>query len=507
MGQVKIKIMSDPYARSITFQRWDEGWVPITYETNPNSRLLSDDLVRGFFPFKAKRIVDIIVDEYQVGDTPVSLVFEGADDEYNELAAVCSAEGYCDKVVIDRGERSLPNARDVLPAIVEVFRGVRPLVDECVLEKERVAANLEKFYDVSSDVIPICVLGNYSAGKSTFINALIGCELLPKGDVPVTSKVYQIRRSRRNDRGSIGFHCGDDSILLEFDQDGMACCQIPGHDPLGKAISEAVSGLEEANLVRTMNRVLEVLNDPEGPEAVSDRIDIEVPFCKSDTWGRDNEFVIFDTPGSNSASNADHLRVLKDAMDGLSNGLPLYIATYDSLDSKDNVELYGEISRIDAIDERFAMVIVNKADAADLPPKGFGADDVKKTMAMGVPRNLYAQGIYFVSSILGLGSKTGGEFDSDNYAEKFEDQERKYSNPDSRFYKMLYRYNILPDQIRTRTVSESERCGDLILANSGLYCIEREIELFAERYAAYNKCHQSEALFRSIAEITAEEIE
>ena len=153
------------------------------------------------------------------------------------------------------------------------------------------------------------------------------------------------------------------------------------------------------------------------------------------------------------------------------------------------------------------MVIVNKADAADLPPKGFSDGDVKKTMAMGVPRNLYAQGIYFVSSILGLGSKTGGEFDSDNYAEKYEDQERKYSNPDSRFYKMLYRYNILPGQIRSRTVSESERCDDLIFANSGLYCIEREIDLFADRYAAYNKCHQSEMLFRSITEITADEIE
>ncbi len=510
MAETLVKIVSNPYERSMVFQRWDNGWVPITYETNPNSRLLNDELARGFFPFKAKEIVDVILNEYRTGNAPIRIVFEGADDEYLELAAVCETEAYADKVVLERDGRSLPNARDVLPAIVEVFRYIRPLVDECVFKDERIVADLEKFYDVSSDVIPICVLGNCSAGKSTFINALIGCELLPSGDEPVTAKVYQIARSSYADKGTIKFQYLEEGVTLEFGENGLVANGIPGGSALDLRVAEALSGLEEPGLVTSMNRVLEAVNsfrDPDGGTAISDKIDVNVPFCKSNKWGQGREFVILDTPGSNTVSNADHLRVLKDAMTGLSNGLPVYVATYDSLDSKDNVELYGEISQIEAIDERFAMVIVNKADAAALPAKGFDDDDIKKTMAMGVPRNLYAQGIYFVSSILGLGSKTKGVFASDYYAERFEDQERKYTNPESRFYKTLYRYNILPGQIWDRTVRESEACDDLLYANSGLYCVEREIELFAEKYAAYNKCHQSEALFKGITEATIAEIE
>ena len=42
---------------------------------------------------------------------------------------------------------------------------------------------------LQGDTVPICVLGTYSAGKSTFINALIGQELLPgSAETPVTTK-------------------------------------------------------------------------------------------------------------------------------------------------------------------------------------------------------------------------------------------------------------------------------------------------------------------------------
>ena len=100
-----------------------------------------------------------------------------------------------------------------------------------------------------------------------------------------------------------------------------------------------------------------------------------------------------------------------------------------------------------------------------------------------------------------------GEFISDNYAEKFEDQQRKYVDPSSRFYKTLYRYDILPGQIGRRADRESETCKDLLLANSGLFCIENEIRLFAERYSAYNKCSRSESLLQEIIDITEQEID
>ncbi len=510
MAETKIKIVSNPYTEHVSYYLHDGSqWNEITTASSPNSALLAAKLASGFFPFKAEDIVKIILKEFGDGDR-VSLVFEGSDDEWRELEAICADAAYSDKAIAERAEHHLSNARDILPEIIEVFKEIKPLVDSSVADHTKVSDKIEKFTDVSSDIIPLCVLGNYSAGKSTFINALIGMEILPNGDEPVTARVFQIKRSKDRDRAMIQFNCGENRYVLRFDPDGL----MENKELIGIALYDKVAAKvakSDPGMAAHMNRALQVLNsyqaESEGAKPISDLIRIEVPFSESDPWPHDREFVIFDTPGSNSASNEDHVRVLRTAMDGLSNGLPIFVAEYSSLDSTDNEKLYREIEQIPAIDERFAMIVVNKADAADLPKGGFDEDEVAQVMHWSIPRNLYGQGIYFVSSILGLGAKNDGNFMSDNYAEKFEDQQRKYIDPTSRFYKTLYRYDILPGQISRRTNEESESCKNLLLSNSGLFCVENEIRLFAERYSAYNKCSRSEALLQEIVAITEGEID
>ncbi len=504
MAETIIKIVSNPYKEQTEFLTLDgDEWTSV----NPSSRLHNEKLVKGFFPFKAEDIVKLILKEFG-GTEKIQLIFEGSEDEWLELEAICNNEAFSAQVEAQRAERHLSNARDILPEIIEVFKEVKPLVDNSVADHSKVADQIDKFVDVSSDIIPLCVLGNYSAGKSTFINALIGMEILPNGDEPVTARVFQIKRSKDRDRAMIKFNCADRRYVLRFDPNGLMenkeLVGVPLYDKVAAKVAKADPGMPTH-----MNSALKVLNSYQGGDndkPISDLIKIEVPFAESDPWPHDREFVIFDTPGSNSASNEDHVRVLRTAMDGLSNGLPIFVAEYSSLDSTDNEKLYQEIEQIPAIDERFAMIIVNKADSADLPKGGFDDDEIKQVMGWSIPRNLYGQGIYFVSSILGLGAKIDGEFMSDNYAEKFEDQQRKYVDPTSRFYKTLYRYDILPGQISRRTNTESEACKDLLLANSGLFCVENEIRLFAERYSAYNKCSRSEALLQEIAGITEDEI-
>ncbi len=508
MAEVRIKIQSDPYQEKVQYYSWHGYWREITTSTNPGSGLLGERLVRGFFPFKAEEIVETISKEFGDGGR-IQLVFEGSDDEWQELKSICSDGPCADSFDVERSERYLANARDVLPEIIEVFREIQPLVDDAVSERRKVSEQITKFVDVSSDVIPLCVLGNYSAGKSTFINALIGMEILPNGDEPVTARVFQIRRSKDRDRATIQFSFGDRHYLLRFDLDGLMENRELNGDPFYDDLSLRTTQAGTGMAVQ-MNGALKVINSHRQSgdgRRISDLIRIEVPFSDTDPWPHDREFVIFDTPGSNSASNEDHARVLKEAMEGLSNGLPIFVAEYSSLDSTDNANLYQEIEQIPAIDERFAMIAVNKADSADLPKGGFDDDEITQIMHWSIPSNLYGQGIYFVSSILGLGAKNSGEFISDNYAEKFEDQQRKYVDPSSRFYKTLYRYDILPGQIGRRADRESETCKDLLLANSGLFCIENEIRLFAERYSAYNKCSRSESLLQEIIDITEQEID
>ena len=93
------------------------------------------------------------------------------------------------KIILSSSTSYLENARDVLPEINRIFRNLEPLIIKNIGESNKeIEAQLKRFSDASGDTVPICVLGTYSAGKSTFINALIGQELLPSAETPVTAK-------------------------------------------------------------------------------------------------------------------------------------------------------------------------------------------------------------------------------------------------------------------------------------------------------------------------------
>ena len=179
----------------------------------------------------------------------------------------------------------------------------------------------------------------------------------------------------------------------------------------------------------------------------------------------------------------------------------------DVIDNAVTLESFEDVSRINAIDERFGILVVNKADAARVSSRDF--DDAKRIQIMDwtVPRELHAQGIYFVSSIMGLASKTKGIFANEGYRQAYSAKAGKYYSGRRRGYEALYRLDLAPSQVEARVVRGSEACDDLLLANSGLYCLEREIGIFAERYSIYNKCHEAQSQLREIVDVTSKRIE
>lgn len=509
----KIKIISNPYQKMTVFQCWDEAlkqWHSIDADSNADSKLLCDELCVGFFPFKAKKIIDVIVSEYSVNGEKIEVIFEGTDDEYLELYSICSQDDYSASVKLSKSGRYLENARDILPDVIDIFKELSPLVAESVSDKDKIKRELEKFSDASNDVIPICVIGNYSSGKSTFINALIGYELLPSSDEPTTAKIYKISQSKQPDRATIKFEYDLKSVRIRFNPDSYKFLTDPEENLLAVKLSKILDGIAAEPIPIKLSKVLETINgfaNHEKDEAISDLIEIETPFDNDGLWGKIwNNFVIFDTPGSNSASNIKHYQVLQTALEGLSNGLPIFVSEYDSLDSMDNDRLYQDINNMAELDNRFTMIIVNKADAASLKKTGLSDDDRDRILNLAIPRQLYSGGIYFVSSIMGLGSKNDENFIEEHNAEVFEDQKNKYTDSTSRFYKQLYRYNILPAQIKRKYDMLSERHKNLLYANSGLYSVEQAIETFASIYSHYNKCQQSKLFLGKVIQITFDEI-
>lgn len=502
----KIRIKSNPYKRDIVFaiyQESDGGWKEINEENNPNSKLITDSIKKGFLPFKVKEIVDVLCEEYIAGDEELKLYFEGTADEFIEMEEICNKY---DSIKLEKADVFLQNARDIVPKIRGIFTCVNPIVEKYITSqktKNLIIKNTEKFIDASNDIVPICVIGNYSSGKSTFINALMGMEILPSGDMPITAKVYKIEQTDDDEIPNICFEYKDAKVQVSFGENiEIDATEVEG---LKERLLEIMADVADESVASKMRECLEFINSQK--EEVSDLVEINVGFAESPLKESKNSFVIFDTPGSNTATHREHLEILRDAMKDLSNGVPIYVAEYNTLDSCDNENLYEEIKSISQIDSRFTMIVVNKADSAGLEGDCFDAEKEEAILRQAVPSNLYSGGIYFVSSVMGLGSKNQGKFANDHCDEIFEDNERKYSDPESKRYKSLYKFNIMPEQIKDSIVQASLACDNRILANSGMYALEGEIVNFAEKYSAYDKCNQSDKYIGRIIEAAQDEID
>lgn len=513
MDMKKIKIISNPYKKKITYQEWDEhtaSWENIIAETHPHSKLISKEFENGFFPFKIEKILNQIKKEYYSDEIDsLEIIFEGTRDEFYELKALSQYEGYREYLCASNDDQILENARDILPQIRMIFKEkIFPLVNESISNRQMIQEDLEKFTDASNEIIPICVLGNYSAGKSTFINALIGREILPSAERPTTAKIFKIAQEKE-EKATVRFTYKEEKISVVLKEDTHSI-EPSEENELVKSIESAMNRSSDISIYAKLKNILEIINEYEREKedgSIDDLIEITVPFSKGIWKQTENKFVIFDTPGSNSASNRNHFEVLKKAMTGLTNGIPIFVTKYDQLDTTDNEKLYNAISSMKELDNRFTMIVVNKADTSSLPRDGFSDIDVREIFRQKVPKMMYASGIYFVSSVIGMGYKNNGQFFDEHSAEIYEDNKEKYEDKESKYYKTLYKYNIMPEQMKKNAMEEAEKSEEVILANSGLYTIEQEILSFANKYAAYNKCEQSKLFLENMIEITSTDIE
>ena len=410
-----------------------------------------------------------------------------------------------------RSDVYLENARSILTVTKDLFGTAKPIIEKIVKGDEIVQKNLKKVSDALDDIIPICVFGNYSSGKSTFINALIGSEILPSGGDPVTAKIYEIKRSAALDCARIQFTYGNTDVELSFDDGTYRVTKGNEAEDIITELEKIVRDFSKENLFVVINKTLEFLNaypkDKSSGTDIGSMIRVEAPFSPNGVLGQSqNNFVIFDTPGSNSASNSEHSMVLEEALQGFSNGIPVWVSQYDSIDSEDNAALCNRILNIEALDNRFTMIVLNKADSSELPEDGFTAKQEQNILEYRSVEKMYAAGIFFVSAIMGLGAKNEGTLQDKYYRKIYRRLKEIYINPQDEDYTILYQYNIMPKQIKEELSKSCMNQTNLVYANSGIYCVEREIEDFASKYSAYNKCQMVYSFLDSVITETSRRI-
>lgn len=529
-----IQISSDPYKRKISYAKISGGKaqdIDFSASDMPRSlRLLSTEYSECFFPFKAYEIVDLICDTYRTKSTPVRIRFRGTSEEYEELCAVCDILNSRDPkeeglppVEYERAGEGLANAAEILPKVKENFASIMDIINRALTSsanKRLIEEQREKFDDVSKTEIPICVIGNYSSGKSTFINALVGCEFLPSGDKPMTAKIYEIRCSEQPNVADVKFTLSSgDSVRVKIQGDIPAkprlyprAADISPEDirpeeyrgELADKITRCLDEEKNSPLALRVQSLLGLLNDSD----IDDRVQIRIPFnSDSPLCSREHPYVLFDTPGDNVANHERHIQVLQEALRGMSNGLMLYVTVSNQLHTMSNQQLCDKVKSIPEIDTRFTMVIVNQGDNAD-----FTEYDRKEILDSPIPRTLQPEGIYYVSSVMALGAKTDGNFLKDSNTLIYMQKQAFFRmKPGERFAQMLFGYNIAPTQIETASAQGALRYSEFgdrerVLANSGLWVIEQEIQRFAENYAPYNKCYQSLQFLLRAKEIAQKDI-
>lgn len=510
----KIKINSNPYKQEIKYKTCKENsqeWVDVGLYS-PNGKLREENFRKCFLPFNVKEILEVIDDEYYIETKgAVEILFEGTKEEYYELLKVARAMEFRHKFVISGFKQVLDNAKFILSDTKEVFTNIKPVIEEVAKGELKITRNLAKVSDALDDIVPICVFGNYSAGKSTFINALIGREILPSGGDPVTAKIFKIQNSTQTDVARIKFSHWEDEIELLFEDDSYRVVRGSAGDETLVELDSVFKRKEVNTMNQMVSVALEYINAYERRDSssaeIGNMIELHIAFSKTGVLGSsNNKFVIFDTPGSNTATNDGHIEVLKEALEGFSNGIPVWVSQYEAIDTMDNEALCNNILSIDALDQRFTMIVLNKADVSDLPEKEFSEKQIKNIKEFKSVEKMYASGIFFVSSIMGLGAKSDGVLSDKYYRKIYKLQTDTFTDHEDEDYMELYKYNIMPLQIKEEVIAYSADEKNLVYVNSGLHCIETEIEEFASKYSAYNKCQMVNALLTDVVDKTTEKI-
>ncbi len=437
-----------------------------------------------------------------------------------------------------------------LPAVADIYGYVEEFCNETLdifeqkLEenetkaafRKRRAAFEEYRQSLNKNDVNLCLVGTYSAGKSTFINALIGKRILPESINSETAKMFKImngtvpkvtfflRIGRQEKRIKIIWNEG----LGQFEyKTGLQRIDNASESSLEREIESIASlGLKQHEQLYC---ILKKLNDIPNKEYepgigyINGIIEVTfpIPMCK-----RIN-FTFFDTPGTDSNSD-EHLLILKQALQQQSNSILIVIYEPTKMEGTGNSVLYNLINSFRgpgldgeqnmSIDFARSLHVINQADTRSVNElKLLRTKKVYVTLKEedkiyneeDMEIDLSQERLFFVSSKAAYIAKAiksqieladeriwltnhKAEINNEATPDPFAPQDPAIA-PDCGMY---YRFDKLANadfetkQLILDSETAAAKCDsslDGILEklhiNSGMYAIEQEIMKYAQKYA------------------------
>ncbi|MBE9829321.1 ATP-binding protein [Campylobacter concisus] len=129
----------------------------------------------------------------------------------------------------------------------ELARLINDLNDPSLHISEQIKESLNLLIDTLNEPPLIAVIGQFSSGKSTFLNALLGQDILPSGLTPVTAKAVRLKFAKMP-LLSVKFINGSESLLASSD---LAELNKLGEQVSGMTLYAPSEILKEINFIDT----------------------------------------------------------------------------------------------------------------------------------------------------------------------------------------------------------------------------------------------------------------
>lgn len=364
---------------------------------------------------------------------------------------------------------------DVNDKIVQIFKDLQ----DGPVEEFKDPKLERAFISINNSEFPINVIATMSSGKSTLINALLCCKLMPSKNEACTATITEI---------------------LDNDDDHFEAvvCDKDGN------VIEEISNLTYEEMDR--------LNSNENVHKIE--VEGDIPFLDA----RSTALKLVDTPGPNNSQNQEHKNTTFRAINNDANNLILYVLNGTQLSTNDDASLLSYVAEQikkggKQVRDRFLFVI-NKMDCFNPEEEDIGE-------AIGTAKQYLAKygiddpQIYPCSAFTALNIRTCLDGINIDNLTRAEEKQLPSAARDSlpmidKFneYEQMYleQYSTLSPSAQSRInfeLSKAEKNNDSkaqALIHCGIRSIEEAITAYVKKYARTKKIKDLVESFREVLE-------
>ena len=484
----KFEILYNPYMNHIRFRQAsvDNSGTLAWSEIEPDSILHKFQRARCIFENCVEEILDLINKFFNTSGE-LTIEFVGTDEDFGVLRlAVERSDNPKSKGIKCEISERYPSSSDALGKIRGAYEQIKTEFDDYIDndelneddERAVIGRAITKFQDTVKAEIPVCVIGNYSVGKSALVNALVGLEILPSHANSTTAKNVLLKNGQEY---SLCFdYKGLEYVLLIDGNEVKTQCEGDVDKDL---IQELVAGTDGfTGEEQILHQIIENLNIETSEESLIAEIEssvrVTVPFRRSELDTDKYSFVFIDTPGSNNGDETQriHRENLEKLMDEQTNALPIFVMGRNSLDSNDANDL-----RVLLENKEAGFALQNCIIAISMSDQ-LVKQQLSEEMPEKIKRWMNHPTIMYVSPIAAIGEKKADKhvWIDQAYRQIYEKKmgDLFEVNPPS--------YNETP--CGRKMADARKKAITPLLYASGVPSLETEINYYAYRFAEFKKC-------------------